>query len=109
MKNENRGGSPLARLTVVAILLASTAGYVSALSRMFQSPIPFVEEETDFHFDEIDAIRGGEARAVANSEGSFNRTAPAWLMNAMPGYSSGRNRELWYLSLDRGGDRELRL
>src|SRR4051794_34994475 len=34
---------------------------------------------------------------------------PAWLMNALPGYSSGRAREMWYLSLDRGGDRELRL
>jgi autotransporter-associated beta strand protein len=107
MKNEKRGGSPLAGLTIAAILLASTAGYVSALSRMFQSPMPFIAEETGFHFDEIDAMRSAEVRAVANSEGSFDRTAPAWLVNALPGYSSSRAREMWYLSLNSSGDRRV--
>jgi len=39
MKKERRGGSPLAGLTVAAILRASTAGYVSPLSCMFQAPL----------------------------------------------------------------------
>jgi autotransporter-associated beta strand protein len=106
MKNEKRGKSPVAGLTVAAILLASTAGYVSALSRMFQSPMPLVAEETGFHFDEIDAMPAAEMRQAPTSQ-SIDRTAPAWLINALPGYSSGSARMLWYLSLDRSGDRRL--
>jgi autotransporter-associated beta strand protein len=47
------------------------------------------------------------AKAEASPELRLGGTAPAWLMNALPGYSSGRVRELWYFSLDSSGDRRL--
>lgn len=106
MGKENRGGRPFAGLTVAAILLASTAGYVSALSRMFQSPAPFLSEENDFSFEDAGEVRAA-APEIASFQQAFTRTAPAWFVNAMPGYSSGRARELWYLSLNRSGDGRL--
>src|SRR4051812_16361002 len=108
MKNQKRGTSPLVGLTIAAILLASTVGYVSALSRMFQSSVPFVTEESHFQFTD-DASSNMTPVAAANSDQSFTRSAPAWFVNAMPSYSSSREREMWYLSLDRSGDSRLRL
>ena len=106
MRNENRGGRPFAGLTVAAILLASTAGYVSALSRMFQSTSPVVSEGSDFRVEET-GDRPAAAPEIASFQQIFTRTAPAWFVDAMPGYSSGRARELWYLSLNRSGDGRL--
>jgi fibronectin-binding autotransporter adhesin len=107
MKKERRGGSPLAGLTVAAILLASTAGYVSALSRMFQSPLIFEESASDFLGDDTSVAQAAGEEKVPSFQQSLGRTAAAWLINALPGYSSGRARELWYLSLESSGDRRL--
>ncbi len=104
MRKEKRGGSPLTGLTVAAILLASTAGYVSALSRMFQSPSPFLSPENTFSSEETSAL-ASPAAEIPGFQQAFIRTAPAWFVNAMPGYSSGRARAMWYLSLDSSGDR----
>jgi fibronectin-binding autotransporter adhesin len=106
MKKENRGGVPLAGLTVAAILLASTVGYVSALSRMFQAPIIAEESENGFLSDDDTAAPAARMPEVSIEQG-LGRMAAAWLMNALPGYSSGRDRELWYLSLDQSGDHRL--
>ena len=108
MKKENRGGVPLAGLTVAAILLASTAGYVSALSRMFQAPMISEESANDFLSADADTAAPAAKIPAASFEQSLGRMAAAWLVNALPGYSSGRARELWYLSLDSSGDRQLR-
>jgi fibronectin-binding autotransporter adhesin len=107
MMKERRGGSPLAGLTVAAILLASTAGYVSALSRMFQSPLISEETESDFLGDDTSVAQAASQEKAATFQQSLGRTAAAWLINALPGYSSGSARELWYLSLDSSGDRLL--
>jgi fibronectin-binding autotransporter adhesin len=106
MKKENRGGVPLAGLTVAAILLASTVGYVSALSRMFQAPIIAEESENGF-LSEGDTAAPAARMAEVRIEQGLGRMAATWLMNALPGYSSGRARELWYLSLDSSSDRRL--
>ena len=106
MKNEKRGGSPLAGLTVAVILLASTAGYVSALSRMFQAPLALAPVETDFQFNDVADTRAAVERAPADTEKSLGRTeAPAWLTNALPAYSSGSARIAWYSLLEKSGDR----
>src|SRR5205814_4977175 len=81
MKKEKRGGAPFAGITVAAILLASTAGYVSALSRMFEAPLVYDSEESDFLFDEALAPRAPEAPVVVNVEQTLPQTAPEWLMN----------------------------
>jgi fibronectin-binding autotransporter adhesin len=106
MKKESRGGIPLAGLTVAAILLASTAGYVSALSRMFQAPVVSQASENDFLFDG-DMPTPPAKMPEAGFEQRLGQMAATWLVNALPGYSSGRARELWYLSLDSSGDRRL--
>jgi autotransporter-associated beta strand protein len=106
MKKESRGGIPLAGLTVAAILLASTAGYVSALSRMFQAPVISQASENDFLFDG-DMPTPPAKMPEAGFEQQLGQMAATWLVNALPGYSSGRARELWYLSLDSSGDRRL--
>src|SRR5256714_13852946 len=96
---------------VVAAMVLVGAGSLSALTRIFQTAAPLaLGLTTGFHFVDTEDARSSEAQ-TANSQDSFSRSAPApaWLMNAMPGYSSGRAREMWYLSLDRAGDRELRL
>src|SRR6476646_7239552 len=103
MKHDKRGTSPLAGLTIAAILLASTAGYVSALSRVFQSPLPFVNEERDFQFADEASSRPAVVEA-ASFQQTLSKTPPAWFVNAMPAYSSGRAREIWYLSLDRSSN-----
>ena len=105
MKKENRGGVPLAGLTVAAILLASTAGYVSALSRMFQAPVITEESESDFLSVDADMAAPAAKIPAAGFEQRLGQMAAAWLVNALPGYSSGRAREMWYLSLDSSGDR----
>jgi fibronectin-binding autotransporter adhesin len=107
MKNEQRRGSPLAGLTVAAILLASTAGYVSALSKMFQSPLMVDESASDFLGDEVADTRAAVERATVAFQQSLGRTAPAWLTNAMPAYSSGSARIAWYSLLDSSGDRRV--
>jgi autotransporter-associated beta strand protein len=107
MKNEQRRGSPLAGLTVAAILLASTAGYVSALSKMFQSPLMFEESASDFLGDDASSATAAAQTQPASFQQYFARSTAAWLTNALPAYSSGRARELWYLSLDSSGDRRL--
>lgn len=104
MKKEHRGGVPLAGLTVAAILLASTAGYVSALSRMFQAPVMLEESRNDFLAD-ADVAAPAAKIPAASFEQSLGQMAAAWLVNALPSYSSGRAREMWYLSLDSSGDR----
>ena len=106
MKKEHRKGGPLVGLTVAAILLASTAGYVSALARMFQAPMDWEQSENDFLFDEDSAAPRSKVAPVTFQQ-RLGRVAAAWLVNAMPGYSSGRARELWYLSLDSAGDHRI--
>src|SRR5947207_6795882 len=108
MTPENPTPRPFAALIVTALLLVTTAAGVSALSRVFQAPLLNTAEENNFHFIESEQTQSTETR-TAFYQDSFSRVAPAWLTNAMPGYSSGRAREMWYLSLDRAGDRELRL
>jgi autotransporter-associated beta strand protein len=105
MKNEKRRGSPLAGLTVAAILLASTAGYVSALSKMFQSPLTFDESASDFLGNDMSDAPAAAQNQPASFQQYLGRTTAAWLINALPSYSSGRAREMWYLSLDSSGDR----
>src|SRR6266404_890718 len=100
MMKERRGGSPLAGLTVAAILLSRTAGYVSALSRMFQSPLIIEEAATDFLGDDTSVAQADSQEKTATFQQTLGRTAAAWLINALPGYSPSRARELWYLSLD---------
>jgi autotransporter-associated beta strand protein len=104
MKIENRSGAPLTGLTVVAILLASTAGYVSALSRLFQAPIASQAWESDFQVADGFGLRAQEEKAARQS---LAKTAPAWLLNALPGYTSSqaRAREAWYFSLDESRNR----
>lgn len=108
MNKANRGGLPLAGLTIGAILLASTAGYVSAISRMFQAPLTPQVAMSSFQFDGTEADRPVEMTAPTADQ-SLARTAPAWLMNALPGYSSGSARLAWYSSLDRLGDSRVML
>jgi fibronectin-binding autotransporter adhesin len=106
MKNDKRGGSPLAGITVAVIILASTAGCLSAFSRIFQASVPFMTEEQHFQFAD-EASRPAFVEAPSSDQAFMRMAAPAWFTNAMPAYSSGRNREMWYLSLDSSGDRRL--
>ena len=104
MKKHDRVGAPLAGLTLAAILLASMAGYVSALSRIFEGPDLSEQSESTLAVDDRFDVRVEEARG-AGPEQALARVAPAWLLNALPAYSSGRAREAWYFALDRAGDR----
>jgi autotransporter-associated beta strand protein len=104
MKVSDRKRAPVSRIILALVLLASTAGYVSALSRIFQVPRVWEISISHFHPEE-----GSDARTEPitnfNVQQSVARTTPAWLLNALPGYSSSRAREQWYSSLDRSGDR----
>jgi fibronectin-binding autotransporter adhesin len=104
MKKHDRVGAPLAGLTVAALLLASMVGYVSALSRIFEAQDMVERPESALAFDDRFEVRAEEARAISAQQ-ALARTAPAWLLNALPGYSSSRAREAWYSALDRTGDR----
>src|SRR4051812_33058745 len=108
MTPENRTSRPFAALTVTAILLVATAAGMGALARIFQAPLVIATAQNDFHLVDTDQTRSKET-PTASYQDSFSQAAPAWLVNAMPGYSSGRARELWYLSLNRAADQELRL
>jgi len=92
-----------------AVVFLIGSGSLSALARIFQDAAPFALGLTTggFHFDDAEEMRGVESPAAAAFQPSIARTAPEWLVNAMPAYSSGRARELWYLSLDRAGDTRL--
>lgn len=106
MNRANRGGLPLAGLTIGAILLASTAGYVSAISRMFQAPLTPQVAMSSFHYEATDEDRAAEMTAQTVDQ-TLVRTAPSWLLNALPGYSSSQARMAWYSLLDRSGDRRV--
>ncbi|MEN3368646.1 MAG: hypothetical protein V7609_789 [Verrucomicrobiota bacterium] len=105
MKKDNRGGAPVAGLAVAAILLVSMTGYVCALSGMFQSPLAYDSEEGDFLFDEALAPQPDARPVPANFQYSPAQAAPEWLMNVLPGYSSGSARLAWYSLLESSGDR----
>ena len=107
MTPESRTRWLIASFTIIAILLTGTAVGVSAISRMFQTFRAGAAGNSDFHLVDSEQAGSSEARAPF-SQDSFSH-APAWLMNALPGYSSSRDREMWYLSLNRAADRELRL
>src|SRR6185369_5255033 len=97
MKLNNRGRSPLGGLIVAVILVASTAGYVSAFSRMFQATLFLDRPEANEQLSVPDETRPAAAQFAAPDQ-AFTRSAPAWLTNALPNYSA-RAREMWYLSL----------
>src|SRR6266550_2390240 len=105
MKESDRDRTPLSRIILALILMASMAGYVSALSGVLQVPLALPQWTNDLRFDDARDVRALADRSAANFPQSLGRTAPAWLMNALPGYSSGRAREQWYFSLDGSGDR----
>jgi len=104
MKKENRASSPWAGLTIATILLASTAGYVSALSRMFQAPLALSEVTSNFHFDGGDDSRAITERAQAVVQNQ-SRPATGWLFNALTASAPGTTRPILF-SLDRAGDRQ---
>src|SRR5947207_5650865 len=108
MTPENPTPRPFAALIVTALLLVTTAAGVSALSRVFQAPLLNTAEENNFHFIESEQTQSTETR-TAFYQDSFSRVAPAWLTNALPGYSSSRARAMWYLSLYNAADSDLRL
>src|SRR5688572_14977293 len=96
--------SPLTGIATAVIVLVGTVGYAGALSRMFQTPFPLASARSDFH--SVDVVESRTATtASASVQNDFSRHAPAWLVNALPGYSSGHARAMFYLSLDRSGDR----
>ena len=104
MTPETRTRRPVAALTIIAILLTGAAVGVGAISRVFQTLRGGAGGESNFHFADTEPAGSSEA----SPQNSFSR-APAWLMNALPAYSSSREREMWYLSPNRAADRELRL
>src|SRR5688572_9414552 len=104
MRTQTRSRSGVPRLAVTAIVLVSTVGCVSAISRMFQTPLPLAAARSDFQL--VDVVESETAtRAPASFQNDFSRRAPAWLVNALPGYSSGHAPTMFYLPLDRSGDR----
>src|SRR6476619_6509473 len=84
-------------VTAIVVLLVG-ARSLSALTRIFETAAPIALGLTtgSFHFDDAEEMRGVDSPAAAAFQPSIARTAPEWLVNAMPGYSSGRARELWY-------------
>src|SRR6476646_9453792 len=93
-----------AALVIVTIVLG--AGSLS-LARMFHmmNLIDFGLTTDHFQFAVSEPARSTQAQ-TASAQDSYSQAAPAWLTNALPGYSSSRAREMWYLSLNRAGDRE---
>jgi autotransporter-associated beta strand protein len=71
---------------------------------MFQAPLALRPVETDFQFDDAFGLRAQEEKTAQQS---LAKTAPAWLLNALPGYtaSQARAREAWYFALDESRDR----
>jgi fibronectin-binding autotransporter adhesin len=55
-----------------------------------------------------DGILDNSDNAFTFAPSSFN-AGPAWLIDAVPGYSSSRARQMFYLSLERSGDSRLSL
>ena len=109
MRKHPRNRKLLAGFVMAAAVLVG-AGSLSALTRIFRSAAPLALGLTtgDFQFVDSEQARSSEAQTTSYQD-SFSRVAPAWLTNALPGYSSGRAQESWYLSLNRADDRELRL
>jgi hypothetical protein len=87
MKKHDRVGAPLAGITVAAMLLAGTVGYVSALSHIFEAQDMSVQEENALAVEDRFDVRVEEARADSAQQ-ALARTAPAWLLNALPAYTS---------------------
>jgi autotransporter-associated beta strand protein len=61
---------------------------------------------SSFQVDGSDADRAVEMTTPTVDQ-TLARTTPSWLLNALPGYSSGDARVAWYSLLDRSGDRRV--
>src|SRR2546421_11939636 len=104
MKHDRVGG-PLIGLAVVVIIFASAVTYVCAFPRVFEAPRLSTSETSAVLVEEPSGDVRVEVPRAATPEQALGHTAPAWLLNALPGYSSGRAREAWYRSLVRSDDR----
>src|SRR2546423_10371805 len=103
-KQDRSGVLPVMGLGLAALLLLGTTMAVGAGARVFPLAETWKAWMSDFQLPEVYGQRAETRRAEVIDHARASYTAPAWLVNAMPTYSSSRSGVAWF-SLDRSGDR----
>src|SRR2546423_10853999 len=103
-KQDRSGVLPVMGLGFAAVLLLGTTMAVGAGARVFPLAETWKAWMSDFQLPEVYGQRAETRRAEVIDHAPASYTAPAWLVHAMPTYSSSRSGVVWF-SLDRSGDR----
>jgi autotransporter-associated beta strand protein len=101
-KPDRSGALPLAGFGAALVLLLGSTIAVGAGARVFPIVETWKAWMSDFQLPEAYGQRAEARQAIVN-HAPVSYAAPAWLVNAMPAYSSGNSRMAWF-SLDRTGD-----